>query len=343
MNAELGERVLVVGATGFLGPVLVDELCRAGFHVVCGVRNLQKAAVELDLPGVEFLQVNLNDDLEPAVWRTRLQEYKIDRVVNNVGIATRFGRQSIENVNVKAPLALFEAMRQLVQEGKFLKAEKNIPRVIQISTTGVDWPDCDSFPYPASKSKVDKALSRMPGLAHVIVRPNVIYEPERGHLLLEEIAKIPINFYIGKAKIQPIHSREIAIGVSRLLQKEIVPGKSILRAVGPVPMNWQEVFECASQALGRQYFCMCSVPLVLAQGVTLLIQTLPTKLLRHLGILSKMTPQTIVMMTKGSTGSNKEWLQATGLRAIDLGSCYQAYAGGTEVYTKFIEAIRVDG
>lgn len=334
------ERVLVVGATGFLGPALVEELCHAGFHVVCGVRNIEKAARELAFPGVELLKVNLNTDLDSELWYSRLQELNIDRIVNNVGIATSFGGQSLENVNVRAPIALFEAMQRYVAERRVATEKSAKTEVIQISTTGADWEDCSSFPYPSSKLKVDKFLTGMEGLNHIIVRPNVIYEPERGHLLLERIARMPVNFYIGHAQIQPIHCREIAIGVARLFQKSATTQSAILRAAGPVPMTWEEVFDVSAKALSKEYSCACQVPLRVAQGVTMLIQTLPAKVLQRLGILSKMDPETIVMMTKGSTGDNGDWLQATEMEAIRLDACYQAYANGSDAYAGFIKAVR---
>ncbi len=339
MTDHAKERVLVVGATGFLGPSLVEELSLAGFHVICGVRNLEKAAKELPFAEVELLKVNLNTDLDSELWYSRLQEYNIDRIVNNVGIATSFGGQSLENVNVRAPIALFEAMCRYVAERKGAEQSEKT-EVIQISTTGVDWEDCSSFPYPSSKLKVDEYLSAMEGLNHIIVRPNVIYEPERGHLLLEQIAVMPVNFYIGDAQIQPVHCREVAIGVARLLRKKSHDISRILRAVGPVPMSWEKVFEVSAQALGKKHICSCRVPLTVAQWVTMLIQTLPVTLLQRFGILSKMDPQTIVMMTKGSTGDNAEWLQATEMAGVRLEDCYRAYAEGTESYNGFIRELR---
>jgi len=340
MTESIEERVLVVGATGFLGPALVEELCLAGFHVVCGVRNLEKAARELDFPNVELLKVNLNTDLDLELWYSRLQELKIDRIVNNVGIATSFGGQSLENVNVRAPIALFEAMQRYVAERRIATEKSDKTEVIQISTTGVDWEDCSSFPYPNSKLQVDKFLAGMEGLNHIIVRPNVIYEPERGHLLLERIARMPVNFYIGHTQIQPVHCREIAIGVARLFQKASTAQSAILRAVGPVAMTWKEVFDVSATAIGKEYSCACKVPLRVAQGVTMLIQKLPVKVLQRLGILSKMDPETIVMMTKGSTSDNGEWLQATEMEAIRLDACYQAFANGSDAYTEFIKGVR---
>ncbi len=340
MAEDTGENILVVGATGFLGPALVEELSMAGFTVICGVRNLKKAARQLSFPGVQLLKVDFNTDLNPEIWLARLKEYDIDRVVNNVGIANCFGGQSLENVNVLAPLALFEAAQFFYGDHKSSAEKTTFARVIQISTTGVDWPDCDEFPYPASKRLLEEQLGRMGDLVHIIIRPNVIYEPERGHLLLEQIARIPAVFYIGHEQIQPVHCREIANGVARLLKRKAPVKQTLLRATCPTPMTWKEVFETSSTELGRRHICYCPVPLKIAQFVTMLIQKLPDNLLYRLGILSKMDPDTMLMMTKGSTGSNKEWLQATGLRSIRLDETYREYGKGTEAYASFIESIR---
>jgi len=334
------ENILVVGATGFLGPPLVEELCRAGFQVTCGVRNIQKALKQLPSPTLTFIQIDLNHDTSPEIWLRRLQDQNIDRVVNNVGIATTLGGQSLNRVNVLAPLALFQAMQQHLRTRHASDQQPGLPRIIQISTTGADWPDYTQFPYPASKAELDRQLALLTDLNYRIVRPNVIYEPERGHLLLEQIARLPINFSVGNAKIQPVHCREIAIGVARLFTHDTGTGNRILRACGPTPMTWKEIFTTAAKALGKDFVFSCSVPLVFAQQVTRVIQMLPEKLLVRFGILSKMDPETIVMMTRGSTGSNTDWLAATGLQAIHLKECYRHYRKGPEAYLEFINTTR---
>ncbi len=341
MNRNSGINVLVVGATGFLGPALVEELSLAGFHVVCGVRNLEKAGKQLYFPNVKLLKVDMGKDLDPEIWLSRIRENKIDVVVNNVGIANSFGNQSMMDVNVHAPMALFKAIRSYHREDDTVGHNEPIsPRVIQISTTGVEWPDCDKFIYPASKLKLEKQLASLHDLAHIIIRPNVIYEPERGHLLLEQIAKIPIVFYIGEEAIQPVHCREVAIGVARLVVKKMASRHTILRASGPQIMTWKDIFCASSEALGKQHFCYCSVPLKLAQIATYLLQKLPKKFLLRFGILSKMDPDTMVMMTKGSTGSNKAWLDATDMLPIYLNTSYRGYGKGAEGYAAYIEGIR---
>ena len=340
MSEEPRKRILVVGATGFVGPALVDEFSRAGYHVICGVRNMESAAQQLNFPNVEFLKVDMNEDLNPNTWLDRLREYKIDGVVNNVGIANEFGHQSMEDVNVNAPLALFEAVTFYCQENLEAKRQPQNVSVIQISTTGVDWSDCDAYRYPKSKKLIDESLLETKGLNFIIVRPNVIYEPGRGHLLLEQIVRLPVLAYIGTTEIQPIHCRELAIGVVRLMQNPSRASCSILLATGPEVLTWKQVFLNVSEALGIKHGIFIRVPLIIGQFFTNLIQYLPERVLYRLGILSKLDNDTIEMMTKGSTGDNSEWLEKTSVQSIYLFDAYKNLADSSEANEKYIQSIR---
>lgn len=342
MSRQPRKRILIVGATGFVGPALAEEFSRAGYEVVCGVRNLESAARQLDFPHVEFLQVDMNEDLNPNTWLDRLRRYRIDGVVNNVGIANEFGDQSMENVNVNAPLALFEAVTFYCQENLAAQLQPQNVTVIQISTTGVDWPDCDAYRYPKSKKLIDESLLETTGLNFIIVRPNIIYEPGRGHLLLEQIVRLPVLAYIGSTEIQPIHCRELAIGVVRLMQHPYKASCSILLATGPEVLRWKEVFLQVSEALGIRHGIFFRVPLLVGQFFTNLIQYLPDRFLRRLGILSKLDNDTIEMMTKGSTGDNREWLDKTSLKPMHLSETYLQFGRSPQAYEEYVQSIRVE-
>ncbi|GAB4343064.1 MAG: hypothetical protein Kow0089_18580 [Desulfobulbaceae bacterium] len=340
MSGDTKKKILVVGATGFLGPAIVEEFSLAGYHVVCGVRNLESAARQLRFPNVEFLKVNMNEDLNPNTWLERLRRFRIDGVVNNVGIANEFGDQSMENVNVNAPLALFEAVTFYCQENIDADRQPQNVTVIQISTTGVDWPDCDAYRYPKSKKMIDESLLETTGLNFIIVRPNIIYEPGRGHLLLEHIVRLPVLTYIGTTEIQPIHCRELAIGVVRLMENPFRAACSVLLATGPEVLTWKQVFLKVSEALGIRHGILFRVPLLVGQFFTNLIQYMPAALLSRLGILSKLDNDTIEMMTKGSTGDNREWLEKTALEPIRISDAYSHFADSPEAYEAFIRSIR---
>ncbi len=342
MNKNTLKKILIVGATGFVGPALVEEFSRAGYNVICGARNLTRAAQQLPFKNIEFMQVNLNEDLDPALWLQRLKKHKINGVINNVGIANAFGGQSLENVNVYAPLALFQAVCQYCRENKKdqLQAQSQNVHVIQISTTGVNWPDCDNYEYPRTKKQIDAALFAIKNLSFTIVRPNIIYEPARGHLLLAQIARLPVIAYVGNTDIQPIHCRELAIGIVRLMENPKKSRNKIIQATGPEVLTWKKVFLKVTRALGRENCIMLPVPLLIAKLFTNIIQNLPERYLYNLGILSKMDNETIEMMTKGSVGSNSDWLKHTCLEPIFVYDTYKNLVKSPEAYADYIESIR---
>lgn len=334
------KRILIVGATGFVGPALVEEFSRAGYYVICGVRNLQSASRQLNFPNVEVIKVDMNEDLNPNIWLNRLKEHRVDGVVNNVGIANAFGGQSIEDVNVNAPLALFEAVYFYCRENREANRFPQDVSVIQISTTGVNWADCDAYRYPKSKKLIDESLIETTGLNFIIVRPNVIYEPGRGHLLLEQIARLPVITYIGSSHIQPIHCRELAIGIVRLMENPYKADCSILQATGPEVMTWKQVFLTVCKALDLKHGIFIRIPLLFGQLFTNLIQRLPERILYRLGILSKLDNDTIEMMTKGSTGDNSDWLKKTSVQPMHVFDTYQKLAKSPEAYEDYIQSIR---
>lgn len=336
------KRVLVVGSTGFVGPALVEEFSKAGFEVVCGVRNLKKAARQLSFPDVELLHIDLNDDTDPDIWFDRLKRIKVDGVINNAGIANNFGGQSIENVNFKAPVALFTAIQQFNKEVGGTGFGPEGIRLIQISTTGVNWPDHDEFEYPATKKRADEALLNMEDLDRVIIRPNIIYEPERGHLLLEQISKISIIFYVYGGFIQPIFCRELAIGIVRVMSRTEQECPPILHACGPEQLTWEMIFFASRRAMGGRHAIFVPVPLKIAQWFTMIVQLLPDTILRRLGILSKMDPETILMMTRGSICTHPRWSRQTSMRSVKLYNVYSAYKKGPEYYDDYLDRLRTE-
>ena len=135
---------LVTGASGFIGPYLVDHLRRSGTELVLASR---RPAPDGGEPGVHKVQVNLDD---PAWASDVMRRFRPDRIVHLAGLA--FGRNDPLLVaptfaaNVKQSVELLEAA---------LAADVN--RVVMAGTFE-EWDPRDeahpNSPYAASKSAV---------------------------------------------------------------------------------------------------------------------------------------------------------------------------------------------
>jgi NAD(P)-dependent dehydrogenase (short-subunit alcohol dehydrogenase family) len=119
MPDQRGRTIVVTGATGGLGLVVVNALVAAGARVVAGVRDPEKAARVLPaVPGLEARLVDTASVASVTAFARRLADdgVVVDALVNNAGVSEpRFalGVDGIERTwatNVVGPAVLADAM-----------------------------------------------------------------------------------------------------------------------------------------------------------------------------------------------------------------------------------------
>jgi len=152
-------RILLVGATGFIGRHIGAALVRAGHEVVGCARNRHGAFKRY--PHLGWMRADFATDVFKEAWLPRLMGF--DAVVNAAGILREGARQSFEAVHYAGPRALFEACAAL-----------GIRRVIHVSALG-----CERNPRPYAETKLllDRFLATL-DLDWVILRPSLVYGEE---------------------------------------------------------------------------------------------------------------------------------------------------------------------
>lgn len=186
--------VLVTGANGFVGRNIAAILIAAGHHVRPASRQY----------GIDF-----TDMRSPGDWLPHLRG--IDAIVNAVGIIGERGRQKFASLHMHAPIALFQAARQL-----------GIRRVIQISAIGAD--DVAFSAYHLSKRAADDALRSL-DVDWFVLRPSLVYG--RGGTsanLFMRLAKLPVIPVIGNGeqRLQPVHISDVAASVLQAITSQDV-------------------------------------------------------------------------------------------------------------------------
>ena len=231
-----GVKVLLTGASGFIGRHVAQVLRGAGYTVLPVSRH----------HGVDMAKLD-----EPRHWLARLEG--VGAVVNAVGILAQTQRQSFQALHVQAPLALFEAC---VQAG--------VPRVVQLSALGAD--EAASCAYHLSKRTADEGLCALP-LQAFVLRPSLVHG--RGGYSSEwllRLARLPIIPLPGKGhqRIQPVLLADVLATVLRCLQTS-APGRR-LDVVGPEALSLAEWLQRlrGAQGLPAARLCPLPWPLVLA-------------------------------------------------------------------------------
>jgi uncharacterized protein YbjT (DUF2867 family) len=265
-------RVLLTGASGFIGRHLLAALRSAGHIVVTAGR--QRAAGD-----VEFVPADFSRDFDASGWKPKL--VGIEVVINTVGIFRESGAHTFDAVHVRAPQALFEAC-----------VAARVQRVIQLSALGAD--ANARTQYHLSKRRADEYLSCLP-IAWTIIRPSLVYGGDgRSAQLFTTLASLPIVPLPGNGaqSIQPVHIDDMIAGVCALIDSDA--GRcTVIPFVGPTPATLREYLATlrASMGLGRAPFV--NVPTSLVQAAALAIERFPGSLL---------STEALEMLFRGNTG-----------------------------------------
>ncbi|MGZ8195773.1 MAG: SDR family NAD(P)-dependent oxidoreductase, partial [Methylosarcina sp.] len=98
-------KLLLTGATGFIGRHLLQKLYEQEHHITLCTRNPERLTALF--PEVETLPVDFSQAVGVEYWLPRLNG--VDAVINAVGIIQETPASSFSNIHTDAPLALFKA------------------------------------------------------------------------------------------------------------------------------------------------------------------------------------------------------------------------------------------
>ena len=223
-------KILLTGATGFIGGHIYKALKVNGFSVVSVSRRQGFDA---------------NRMLQVESWLPLLNG--IDCVINAMGIIRETGRQSFSRIHTEAAIALFDACTQL-----------SVKRVIQISALGADQ---DAFtPFLISKKLADDYL-RECDCDWFILRPSLVYgDGGASSAMLRKLASLPVIPVVdeGEQMLQPVAINDLVETVFQCLYASEV--RKTLDVVGPVAVSYLDWLQLMRQQLGKSPAPILRVP-----------------------------------------------------------------------------------
>lgn len=235
-------RILLTGASGFIGKHLQAALLEEGHHVVCAVRRpLHSGHTHLTYIASDFVE-----DTDKSVWLARL--HGVDAVINAVGIFREHGKQTFAALHSEAPRALFAAC-----------AESDTVRlVLQLSALGAD--DDANTAYHQTKKVADDFLMHQP-LRAFILQPSLVYgKGGASAAAFKTLASMPFGVRFGNAAqlVQPIHVDDLVAAVLALIRQPLsiapdmpkVIATQRVALVGPQALSFTDYLRTLRCALG---------------------------------------------------------------------------------------------
>ena len=226
-------KVLVTGASGFIGSFIVSEGLKRGFDVWAGMRRSSSKQYLTD-PRTQFAELDLGN---PDRLREQLKAYKAemggwDYVVHAAGATKALHREDFFRTNTDGTRHLVEALKDLdmvprrfvfVSSLSIFGAIRETPYPYQpILLTDDPQPNTA---YGESKLAAENYLQEQTWLPWVILRPTGVYGPrERDYFLMAKSIKQHVDFAVGyrPQDITFVYVADVVQAVFLALERDVV-------------------------------------------------------------------------------------------------------------------------
>jgi len=178
------KKILITGASGFVGGYLVTEALSRNYDVYAGIRK-SSSKIYLDDPRIQFLYLNYADK---ESLKKQLSQEKFDYIIHNAGITKANDLEGYLKVNTTYVKNLVESLIEV----------NSLPeKFIYVSSLAAVGPgdhnpdllirdDSPTRPvtyYGESKLAAEKFLESITTFPYIILRPTAVYGPREKDLL----------------------------------------------------------------------------------------------------------------------------------------------------------------
>lgn len=303
-------KVLVTGATGFVGQETLRRLREAGHTPRMLVRNPGSATVRA-LAARTGAEVYAGNVLDPDSLPLALAG--AEAVIHLVGIISEFGEQTFENVHTHATENLVKAAQQA-----------GVRRFVHMSALGAR-PNAVSR-YHQTKWAAEEIV-RGGGLDWTIFRPSLIFGPQDHFVnLFARMARFsPVLPVMGvdTATFQPVAVGEVAACFVKALTEPKAVAQTF-SVCGPDRLTLPEMLRLILHASGRRRF-LVRVPPPLARLQAALLEFVFPTLLRRAPPLNR---DQLRMLAEDNVGDPRPAVELFGLKPVGFAEGIRRYVRG---------------
>ena len=264
------EKLLVTGASGFIGSFIVEEALRRDYDVWAAVRKSSSRQFLSD-PRIHFIELDL-DSTEHLLQQLKGSSFSY--VVHAAGVTKCLDKADFRRINtlgtqhlVEALLALRMPLRCFVYISSLsimgaIREEQPYREILESDTP------CPNTAYGESKLAAEQWLSTQE-LPYVILRPTGVYGPrERDYFMMAKSIKAHTDFAVGyrQQDITFVYVTDVVQAVFLAMEKGRT-GRKYFLSDGEVYQS-STFSDLIRQELGNPWWIRITAPLWLLRIIT---------------------------------------------------------------------------
>lgn len=257
------KKILITGASGFIGSFIVEEALRRGLETWAAVRPTSSLRYLQD-DRVHLLTLDLQD---PARLMDQLRPHRFDYIVHAAGATKCQDPADFFRVNCDGTRHLFQAVRALAMP---------VERIVFLSSLSVFGAIHETQPYTPiteadqprpntcyGRSKLEaEQVALESGLPVVILRPTGVYGPrEHDYFMMAKSIKGHTDFAVGfqQQDITFVYVKDVVAAVFLALTRGAV-GRAYFLTDGAVYQS-AAFSDLIHEALGRPWWIRVTAPI----------------------------------------------------------------------------------
>lgn len=236
------KRIIITGASGFIGHHLVHEALNRGMEVWAGIRKTSSLDF-LDDPRTKFIYLDYSDEKKLAQQLADFEEKNghIDYVIHNAGITKTYDKSKFYEVNAENTHRFINALAKSCSIEKFMLMSSlstyGPGDEVNFTPIRLDDPQNPNTEYGKSKLMAEKYVKGQQAFPYVILRPTGVYGPADEDYMQEfKCIQAGYDFAIGKTPQQLtfIYALDLVRVALDAMEKETIRNKEYIVADGDV-------------------------------------------------------------------------------------------------------------
>jgi nucleoside-diphosphate-sugar epimerase len=273
-------RILITGASGFIGSFIAEESLGRGYETWVGIRSTSSKKYLSD-PDIHIIDLpyHSKDNMKEMLEEQKAQHGKWDVIIHNMGLTKCENKTDFDRVNFEYTRNFITALYDSDMVPAQFIYMSSLSAFGPGNPDGVDEIKLNNTPVPntlygESKLKTEEFIKSLPDFPYTILRPTGVYGPrEKDYFVMLQTLKRHLDPAIGfkPQYITFIYVKDLVKVIFLSMEKKAI-GKEYFVADGDVWTS-NAYTQLAKKELGVKWAVPVKVPEFLVKGLACFLDT----------------------------------------------------------------------